>query len=135
MPSTSEIIRKLAGEAAYRLAKKIVALGLTRDGMSEGVGWAAPLDELGFRVVVDVELMARSLPLVRMKPTREVEECAFEAAPRHDAEPVTVKDLAALAGYAYTAHFRAAVTKLIALKRLVKIHGKVRKNTADPTAE
>lgn len=132
MPSTSEVLRKLAGEAAYRLAKKIVALGLTRDGMSEGVGWAAPLGELGFKVVVDVELMCRDLPLVRMKPEREVEECACEAAPAHDKAPVTVKELARLAGYGYTGHFREAVNRCIDDGRLVKIRGKVRQGSADP---
>ncbi len=133
--SNSEALNKLAGEAAHELARRIIAAGLTRDGMSQGVGWSAPLSELGLRVVVDVELIARPLPVLVLKTTREVEDCAFEAAPAHDADPVTIKVLAQLAGYAYTAHFREAVARLLKGGRLVKIRGKVRKGTADPAVK
>lgn len=59
---------------------------------------------------------------------REIDEAILEAAPRPDAEPVTMKKLARLAGYAYTNYFRDAVNALADAGLLVRSRRGIRRS-------
>ncbi len=58
-----------------------------------------------------------------------VQVCALKAAPGPTERPVPVKKLAALSGYRYNSHFRAAATSLIERGLLVRVSGGVRRPT------
>lgn len=69
----------------------------------------------------------RFAPANSPTPLRDVEAFTLEAAPAHDARPVSVRQLARLAGYKDTGHFREAVNQLLERGLLVRIRGGVRK--------
>ncbi len=77
-------------------------------------------------------------PTVQITPTtatvtpttphlKEIEKCILEAAPRADAEPMTMVKLARIAGYACTSHFRGHVARLVDVGLLIRLTGGVRK--------
>ncbi len=57
---------------------------------------------------------------------RDVEECVLEAAPAPGKRAISVKKLAALAGYGYSSYFREKVRKMIDAGLLVRVTGGVR---------
>jgi hypothetical protein len=61
-------------------------------------------------------------------PLRDVEQAAYEAAPTPDARPVSVRQLARLAGYRDTGHFREAVNQLLERDLLVRVRGGIRRS-------
>jgi hypothetical protein len=71
--------------------------------------------------------IAHVIPPAVGVPLRDVEATTFEAAPAHDARPVSVRQLARLAGYRDSGHFREAVNQLLERGLLVRIRGGVRR--------
>lgn len=60
-------------------------------------------------------------------PGRQVEDCIIEAAPGPADMPVSIRQLARLAGYSYTAYLRTAVDRLVAAGKLERGKGGVRR--------
>lgn len=139
--------RQLIHRLASHVGLTILDLGLTGEDFAQTVTSTAAFPEAKLRIVLTVHqddgparlhlnqagqrVFPQEVRYEPAEPLREVESCAIEAAPRHDEAPVSVKRLAQLAGYSYTAYFREAVNQLLDRGVLVKVRGKVKRGSAD----
>jgi hypothetical protein len=69
--------------------------------------------------------VAGARPALHELPRRQIHECILEACPAD--RWVTLKALAKLAGYSYSAYFREAVNQLVVRGELVRSKSGVRK--------
>lgn len=126
--------QRLASAAAVELLARLLAEGIGGGGAPLCVRTAASCLSPGLRVVVRVTgrtpapRPAAGPAEVLTRPTdRPVDLAILRAAPGPTERPVTVKRLAALAGYSDTGHFREAVRLLIDAGRLERVRGGVRR--------
>lgn len=59
------------------------------------------------------------------KPTRDIEACILEAAPKPGEPPISRRKLAVRAGYGYNRHFLDAVRHLLEAGELVEHDGRI----------
>jgi len=109
--------KKLASASAHKILAKLIELDQHPTGEDE----ATATSEDGIKVKVSIGRSSATPPAAH--DLSEIEQIILEAA---TSKPVTIKKLAALAGYAYTKHFRDAVNSLIDAGQLVRTRCGVR---------
>lgn len=108
-PMTADEVRAALRAAAHALA----AVSMTYDVKIHG----------------DITSDDMPPPVVLPMDRRAVESCILEAAPAYSARPITMKQLAKLAGYSYSDWFRREVDALVGAGELIRTGAGVRRAT------